>query len=177
MYRKRYGKMTFRAWLNAEMEQSGVGWMVMGGVLTALVFVVVQFLSGSPYRVMLELNVADLVPPVWLLILLRFLAFLTVGCALGLVLGTRICGCDTEKYKGGMLCLLLIAAELSWYPTLFVAGAVVISLLEAILALFFSVCTTVCFFRVSRFSGWILILHNVWLLYLLILTVRIFLRN
>lgn len=177
MYRKKYGKMTFSAWLNAEMEQTSLPIAIVGGILLAAACIAVRMVSGSPYRMMLELGISDLVPPVWLMSALRFLSFVTIGCAAGLVLGYRERGCYTEKYRGCMLFILLAVVELCWYPTLFGAGLVFLCLLEALLMIFLSICVTVSFLRVCKFSGFILILHNIWLIYLLILTFAVFFRN
>ena len=177
MYRKKYGKMTVSAWLNAEMEQTSLPLTIFGGVLLAAACIAVRMVSGSPYRMMLELGISDLVPPVWLMSALRFLSFVTAGCAAGLVLGYRERGRYAEKYRGCMLFVLLAVLELCWYPTLFSAGMVFLSLLEAVAMLLLALCVTVSFLRVSKFSGLILILHSVWLCYLLILTFAVFFRN
>ncbi len=177
MYRKKYGKMTVSAWLNAEMEQTSLPMTIIGGILLAAACIAVRMVSGSPYRMMLELGISDLVPPVWLMSALRFLSFVTIGCAAGLVLGYRERGCYAEKYRGCMLFVLLAVLELCWYPTLFKAGLVFLCLLESIVILVLSVCVTISFLRVSKFSGFILILHNIWLCYLLILAFAVFFRN
>ena len=177
MIGKRCGGMTFRARISLEVQQSGVGWMIAGGILTALSYIVMRCLCESPYRIMLELGIHDLMPPVWLMSLLQFLSFLTVGCAAGLIFGYRNPGCAAEKYKGCLLFLLMILSELFWYPALFVRGAVFLSLLISILALVFAVAATVCFLQISKFAGIILILHDCWLIYLLLLTCSIFFKN
>ena len=121
MYRKQYGRMTTLAWMSAEMRQTSLAFGVIVGCLCAIAYVIVRSTSGNPYGVMLALGISDLVPPVWLMTALRFLSFLTVGCAAGLVLGWRERGCAGEKYRGGMFFLLLVGLELCWYPTLFVS--------------------------------------------------------
>lgn len=177
MIGKRCGGMTFRARISLEIQQSGIGWMIAGGVLTGLSYIVMRSLCESPYRMMLELGIQDLIPPVWLMSLLRFLSFLTAGCAAGLVFGYRNLGCAAEKYKGCLLFLITILLELFWYPALFVKGTVFLSLLISILMLAFAVAATVCFLRISKFAGIIMILHDCWLVYLLLLTCSVFFRN
>ena len=160
-----------------EIQQSGIGWMIAGGILTAASYVVMRCLCESPYRMMLELGIGELIPPVWLMSLLQFLSFLTVGCAAGLVFGCRNLGCAAEKYKGCLLFLLMILLELFRYPALFVRGMVFLSLLISILTLVFAVAATVCFLRVSKFAGILMLFHNLWLIYLFLLTCSIFFRN
>ena len=177
MYKRKYGRMTSAAWLNVELEQSSLFLTVLLGVLSAGAFIIVRWNVGAPYRMMLELGIGDLIPPVWWFTLLQLVGFLTVGCAVGLVLGWREKGCAADKYKGCLLGLLTILAELCWYPCLFGRGMVFFALLLAIAALFLAVCTAVCFFRISGLSGILLSLHSVWLIYLLVLTCNVFFRN
>ena len=173
MHSKKYGKLTVRAWLNLELEQSNPVLMLLVGSVLMLAGIAMRLYVGSPYRVILELGVASLLPPVWLLSLLRTLAFLTVGCAAGFVLGYRERGCSCEKYKGCTFFFLLALLELLWYPTLFGAAFVFLSALESVLILCLAVGVTACFYRVSKFAGMILLLHDVWLIYLLILNFAI----
>ncbi|MBE6530131.1 MAG: hypothetical protein E7680_06015 [Ruminococcaceae bacterium] len=177
MFGKKKWKMTARAWISQETAQTSLILTLIVGVLTLLCFVFVRVLCGAPYRIMLELGISDLIPPVWLFTLLQAIAFFIIGCAAGFVLGFRPSCCMAEKYKGGMLFVLTAAVELCWYPLLFVGGLVLLSLLQSLLSLALAILTTVSFFRVSRFAGWIFVLHDVWLFYLLVLTFRIFLRN
>ena len=177
MYKKKYGKITVSAWLNMEMEQSRPVLMVLFGVFMAAAGITVRIAVGSPYITIHALDIANLVPPVWLMSLLWTLSFLTVGCAAGFVLGYRACGCEVDKYKGSMLFVLLAVLELCWYPTLFGAGLLFLSVLESILILCFSVGVTLCYYRVSKFAGVLLLLHDIWLIYMLILNFAVFFKG
>lgn len=177
MYKRKYGKMTSAAWLNTELEQSSLFLTVFVGILATVAYFIIRWLSGSPYRAMLELGIADIMPPVWLFSLLQLLGFLTVGCAAGLVLGWRDAACTVDKYKGCLFFVLMAVIELCWYPTLFGGGLVFLSLLEALAMVFLSICVAVCFFRISGLSGILLSLHSVWLVYILIFTCAVFFRN
>ncbi len=176
MYRKKYGKMTFAGWLNAEMEKTGLGITVAVGVILAVACIAVRISCGGPHEMILALGIADLVPPVWLMSAMRFLSFFTAGCAAGLVLGYKDRSCLVEKYRGGMFFVLLAVLELCWYPTVFGAGLLFLAMLEALIQLFLAIVVTISFFKVSRLAGWIMTLHCVWLSYLMILTFAIFFR-
>lgn len=173
MHKKKYGRVTVNAWINLEMEESNPVLMIASGVFLALLSLLVRFSVGSPYRVIMELGVLNILPPVWLLSFLRTASFLTVGSAAGFILGHKNKGFRLEKYKGGMLFILLALLELTWYPTLFGAGFVFLSALESVLILCLSVAVTGCFYRISKFAGVILLLHDVWLSYLLTLNFAI----
>lgn len=177
MYHKKYGKITFSAWLNAELEECSLVMTVFVGLLLAASCIAVRSVSGSPHQMILQLDIKDLLPPVWLLSALRFLAMLTVGCAAGMVLGHKRSACQIEKYKGGMLFVLLAVLELLWYPTLFYWGLLLLTLIECLCMLLLAIAVTACFFKVSRFAGYIMVAHAVWLAYLLILAFAILFRN
>ncbi len=177
MFGKKSCKMTARAWLSQESAQTNLIFTLVVGVITLFCYIIVRILCGAPYRMMLELGISDLIPPVWLFTILQAIAFFTAGCAAGFVLGFCTPCTLVEKYKGGMLFVLTTAVELCWYPLLFSGGLVVLVLLQSLLALFLAVWTTGTFFRVSRFAGWIFVFHTVWLFYLFILSLRIFFRN
>lgn len=177
MYRRKYGRMTASAWLNAELEQSSCFLTVFCGALMTVAYFVIRWLTGSPYRKMLELGISDIMLPVWLFSLLQLFGFLTIGCAAGLVLGWRDGSCTVEKYKGCLFFVLFAALELCWYPTLFGGGLMFLCVLEVLLMMLLVMFTMLCFFRVSRFSGTLLLLHSVWVFYLLIFTCAVFFRN
>lgn len=176
MYKKKYGRMTVSAWLSSEMEQSSPVLMILGGIVTLMAGLFVRFAVGAPYQMMLELGVGDIVPPVWIMALLWSVELFTVGCAAGFVLGHADRG-GGEKYKGCMFFLLFVLLEMLWYPTFFSAGLVFVSVLLAILILCLSVSITACFYRVTKFAGMIFLLHDVWLIYMLILNFMVLFRN
>ena len=168
MYKKQYGKMTVNAWLTSEMERSSPLLMLTVGVLLTVAGILVRVMVGSPYRTILELGIGELVPPVWLMTVLWTLCFFIIGCAAGFALGYRG-GCKEEKYKGFMFFVLLAVLELCWYPALFGADLVFISVLLSILILCLSLAVTFSFYRVTKFAGMIFFLHDIWLVYMLIL--------
>ncbi len=177
MRNKQYGKMTWRAWLNCEVERSSAVFTVSVGFLLTVLGILVRAFTGGPYRMLLELEIGELVPPVWVMTLLWTLAFFTVGCAGGFVLAYRVGGSDGEKYKGGMLFILLAVLELCWYPLLFGKGLVFLSALLCLLILCLSVATTSAFYRVTKLSGMILLLHDIWLIYMLVLNFAVLFRT
>ena len=169
MYHKKYGKMTVNAWLNSEMERSNPIVMVAIGTLLTVIAIIVRAKVGSPYQTIHAMNLDAIIPPVWIMTLLWSLSFLTVGCAAGFVLAYHACGRDGEKYKGLLFFVLLAVLELCWYPTFFGAHLVFLSTLEAILILCLSLAVTFSFYRVTKFAGMLLLLHDIWLIYMLIL--------
>lgn len=173
MYSKRYGKTTVRAWLTRELECSHPLVMLLVGLACLLGGILVRSGVGAPYGAILELGIGELIPPAWWMAFLWSVSFFTVGCAAGFVLAYRCGGREGEKYKGVLLFLLLYAGELLWYPTLFLWQRVFLSVLLSILLLCLSVWVSSCFARVTRLSGVILLLHDVWLIYLLLLNVAV----
>lgn len=173
MHKKQYGKMTVGAWLNTEIERSNPIVMLTVGILLTLVGIPIRIGVGSPYRTIRILGIEDLLPPVWLLTMLWMLAAFTVGCAAGFVIAYRVGGRREEKYRGCLYFVLLAIVELCWYPTLFGGQLVFLSVLESILALCLSLAVTFSFYRVTKFAGMIFLLHDIWLVYMLILNFAI----
>ncbi len=177
MYKKKYGKMTVSAWLNTEMEHSNPFIMLTVGALLTVAGILVRMFVGSPYRTILMMGVKDMVPPVWLMTLAWTFAFFTVGCAAGFIFAYRIKGSREEKYRGSLFFVLLAVVELCWYPTVFGAQMVFIGLLESILILVLSLAVTFSFYRISKFAGMLLFLHDIWLIYMLILNFALLFRS
>ena len=100
--------------------------------------------------------------------LLFTLWFLLIGCAFGLCLGCPGRGREAEKYKGGMLFILLAVLELVWYPCFFVRAEVFLSVLLSILCVALCVGVFLCFRRVSRLCAGVMLIHAIWLFYLTI---------
>ena len=173
MFKKKYGRLTVGAWLSLEMEQSSPVITLLFGVCYFLAGIAVRICVGSPYPVLMALGIGELVPPAWILSFLWSISFFIVGSAFGFLLAYRERGCSGEKYKGGMLFLLLAVLELLWYPTFFCGALVFLSVLESILILCLCVWVTAIAYRVTKFVGMILLLHDVWLIYMLILNFAI----
>ncbi|MBQ8433045.1 MAG: tryptophan-rich sensory protein [Clostridia bacterium] len=169
MFKRKYGRIKVGAWLSLEMEQSSPLLMLLFGVGYLIAGIAVRIGVGSPYPVLLALGIGEIVPPVWLLSLLWSISFFSIGCAFGFLLAYREKGCNGEKYKGGMLFLLLLILELLWYPTFFGGGYVFVSVLLSILILCVSVWITAIAYRVTKFTGMLLLLHDIWLIYMMIL--------
>ena len=176
MYHKKYGKLTPTAWLTCEMEQSNPFVMLTVGVLLTIAGILVRIGVGSPYRTILELGIGDMIPPAWIMAIVWAFSFFIVGCAGGFVLAYRTVGKDVEKYKGSLYFVLLCVTELCWYPTLFGKGFVFLSVLLCLVILCLSLATTFCFYRVTSFAGMLLLFHDVWLIYMLLLNFAVLFR-
>ena len=176
MHKKKYGKMTVDAWLTSEMERSNPFVMVAMGILLTISGILVRAFVGSPYRTIMELEIGDLIPPVWVMTFLWSLSFFMIGSAAGFILAYRLGGCEGEKYKGCMFFVMLSVAELCWYPLFFGSNLLFFSALLSVFILVLSLAVTRCFYRVSKFAGMILLFHDIWLIYMLILNFAIFFR-
>ncbi len=176
MYKKQYGRMTVRGWLNSEMDCASAPLTVGAGVLLLIAGLIVRFKVGGPYRVMMEMGIGELVPPVWLMGLLWSLSLFLIGCAAGFVLGYKKSGYAIEKYKGCMVFVLLSVLELVWYYVFFGKSLVFISVLISIGVFVLSLWITALFYRVTKFAGMLFLLHDIWLLYMVILNCAVFFR-
>ncbi len=177
MFHRKYGRITCSAWIDLELQQSRTAAVLLGGIVSGALCAAVGILTGSPHRIILELSLSDLLPPLWLFNALRFFAVFTVGCAAGLMLGNRNACHAAEKYRGGMLFLLALAAELGWYAALLGGGLLFWSAVLALLASFFAVALLLCAARISSLCGWLFLFHSVWSLYPLVISLAVLLRT
>ena len=177
MYRKGYGRMTFSAWLHLELEACNIAAAIVCGALAALIGLSLKLFSQSPYPVILALGIAEVTPPVWLMVLLWTVALFTVGASAGLILSFRERGCEGAKYRAGMFFVLLLVFEYLWYAVFFGAMLVFLSVLLSILILCCAVALTVLSARLCRAVTAILVLHDLWLIYLLILNFAVLFRS
>ena len=168
--------MTVRAWLNSEMDCANPILTVGVGALLLIGGMIVRIRSESPYRTILEMGIGDIVPPVWLMTLLWSLSLFLIGCAAGFVLGYRRGGCEIEKYKGCMIFVILAILELSWYRIFFVSNLIFISVLVALLILSLGIWVTSLFYRVTKFAGMLLLLHDIWLICMTVLNAVVLFR-
>lgn len=169
MHKKKYGKMTLGAWLNSEIEQANCFVVAAFGVLASVFAIAVRIMVGSPYRTLLELGIEEISPPAWIMTLLWTMAFFINASGAGLVMSYKIGGCEAEKYRGCLYFVLLTVAELLWYPTLFGGQLVFLSVLESILILCLSIVVTLLFYRITKLAGMFFLLHDIWLIYMLIM--------
>ena len=169
MYHKRYGKITPAAWLSCEMERSNPVVMLTVGVLLTVAGILVRVGVGSPYRTIHALGIEEMIPSAFLMAVVWTFSFFTVGCAGGFLLAYQTAADRAEKYKGCMYFVLLFGLELCWYPTFFGANLIFLSVLLCILILCTSLATTFCCYRVTSFSGILMLAHDVWLIYMLLL--------
>ena len=177
MDRKGYGRMRLSDRLRIELEFCNPAAAIFLGALAALIGLLQKLFSDSPYPVLLALGIGELTPPVWLMVLLWTVALFLVGASLGLVLSCRMCGCDGPKYRAGIFFLLLLVLEYLWYAAFFGAMLVFLSVLLSLLILSCTVATVVLSARVCRLASGMMLLHALWILYLVILNFAVLFRS
>lgn len=161
-------------WFSGQFSRTK-GWTVAAvGILSVLGAVISRALTGGPYRVMMQLGIGNLIPPVWAVSSGCFLGFVLIGCAGGFVAGFSPCPVRADKARSLLLFFLLLVTEWLWYPLFFGAGAVFLALVTAILILCLSIAAAGEFFRFSALPGLAMLLHSVWLSYLLFLQFAVF---
>ena len=169
MYKRKCGRMTVGAWLGMEIEQSSIALTLLLGTICVISAWIVRFSVGSPYTFLHAIHALERIPPVWLLSALASVSLFTVGCSGGFVIGYRSFGRRVEKYRALLWFLLLIACELIWYAIVFSLELLFLGVLWFVFTLCVAVAVTVAFSRVSKFASAILLLHDLWLIYLLVL--------
>ena len=160
--------------VRGELRRIDRGYVFLVSAILLAAGIFTRWISGNPTRTIHTLGLANVVPPVWIMVILFSASYLTGGLALGSALGEKSVCRPERKYQGAMWFCICASLGYAWYPVFFCAELFFCSLVISILCLFCAVCTTVCFAKVSFISFWSMILYDAWLVYLLILNFQIF---
>ena len=103
--------------------------------------------------------------------------YILIGAATGIVIGN----CDScrkrRRVKGLILYAVLLVVSLSWYPTFFSLQAIFIAFLLSLALLVLSYFTMRMNVKVSILSGIIMLIHSLWVAYLVILNFCVLIIN
>ncbi len=143
-------------------------------VLLVFLGIFVRWVCGSPIPTLYFVGAKDVIPPIWLFVLLFCISYVVAGLSLGLALGKRGCPYGDKKYQGAMWFVISLAIGYAWYPIFFCARLFLVSAGMSALCLFVSICATICFASVSKSSFFLSLIYNCWLLYLFLLNMKIF---
>ncbi len=143
-------------------------------LLLLLLAIFTRWVSGSPLPTLHYLAAREIVPPVWLMVLLSSISYIVAGIALGSALGNRFCSSGERKYQGAMWFCIMLALGYVWYPIFFCSRLFLVSVAVTALCLFCSICATACFSSVSRIAFFFAFFYDLWLVYLAFLNFQIF---
>lgn len=149
----------------------------IGGMVLLMLAIITRLLSGSPYRIYILLRQFKILPPLVLLSTVNLLLTVAMGFACGLILSQRRCGkIGEEKYRSGMLFVILITLWLATYPMMFRSCMLGVTLLFLTAACVLSAICTLLFSRIRLLSASIALVFSCWIGYLIILLVDCILR-
>ena len=133
-----------------------------------------RWASGSPIPTLYFVGARDVIPPIWLLVLLFCVFYVIGGIAFGTALGNRLCVYADKKYQGAMWFVICLAIGYAWYPIFFCARLFLVSAGMSAICLFCAICATICFASVSKLSFFLALAYDCWLLYLFLLNMKVF---
>ncbi len=137
--------------------------MAIGAAAALLVAIAVHQCTKSPLDIVILLEHRISLPPIWLLNILWYVWFALLGATCGIVMSCEKYYCQTEKYKGGMLFVIMLTLEYLWYPLFFGGAKFFISLLVLLICSIFCFLSALCFYRVYRTAGIVVFVHCLWL--------------
>ena len=143
-------------------------------ILLLFLGVFTRWVSGSPVSTLHFVGAKETVPPVWIMVLLFSLSYIIAGISLGNALGNGICAHSDKKYQGAMWFVICLSLGYAWYPIFFCARLFLVSAAMSVLCFFSAVCATICFAAVSKLSFFLSLAYDCWLLYLLLLNMKVF---
>lgn len=153
-------------------------WVGVWGILLLLMAWLVKDSVRSPYVLLHSTESLVLLPPLWLLGSLWFLAYFGLGCAMGIIFSPRTVPCEENagRYKGGMLLVVSVALSFAWYLLLFGAGSFFLSWIFCGLSILFGFLAAFCWFPISKCCGAILMIVYIGYFLLFILQLMVMLH-
>lgn len=155
-------------YFHEEMNKTRPLYVVLCGGVLWTAALTVRLTTAAPYVFLHNMAGQVALPPTWLMSLLWLGFFFLIGAAWGYVLGLK--GHrprrDTWRFRGSMYFLLSVVCALLWYRLLFGAWAVFLSWLFLLADLAVTLVTALCWWRVSRAVGVILLVFALFLLFL-----------
>ena len=157
-----------------EYERCDKRVVVLIPIVLMLIAIFVRWVSGSPLTTLHYVGARNIVPPIWVMVILFGVFYAVAGLALGTVLGNRYCFCGEKKYQGAMWFIICLSLGYAWYPLFFCARLFLVSICVCGLCLFCAICSTICFANVSKISFFLSLAYDCWLLYLFFLNMQVF---
>lgn len=149
--------------------------LICSGITLFLAVITALICGNLRFYYLLILPAFAFSPSVYIVI--WSLIYILIGAATGIVAGN----CDScrkrRRIKGLLLYALLILVSISWYPTFFRLQSLFISLILACTVLFISYFTMRMYVKVSVLSGIIMLIHTLWVAYLVLLNFCILIIN
>ena len=157
-----------------EYERTNKKTVAIMPVLLTFLGIFTRWVSGSPIATLHFVGAKDVVPPIWLFVVLFGMSYIVAGLALGLALGNYTCAYADKKYQGAMWFIISLGLGYVWYPIFVCARLFLVSAGMSAICLFASICATICFASVSKLSFFLALLYDCWLLYLFLLNMKVF---
>ncbi len=166
-------------WMRRLVAGCPVPMLLCSAGVLMLAGVLVRGASGSPYQQGMMIQFGDVIPPVWLMTVLWMLWYFVLGALFAMVTfgGRKDFRTQADKYRGGMLFLSMLFLGFLWYPLFFSAGRTFLAALLLLAVLVLCILTALCYIRVFRVAGIVLLLHAAFLFWLLILNIIIAFRG
>ena len=162
-----------RRWMcsRLQLRASNIQCAAIGGVLLLMIALIVRVVSGSPYRSYLMFRHLYMVPPLSLLTLLNGLLTFGLGFALGLAFSVKKYQRCPEKYRAGMIFVLLSVCWFAAYSFFFRGCMPFPALICLILTGILTVKCVSMFQKIHILCGWILGAFLIWNIFLIILLI------
>ena len=160
--------------IRIEYRQINKKTVVLVPLLLLFLAIFTRWVCGSPLYTLHFVGAKEIVPPIWLMVLMFSASYVVAGLSLGVALGNRFCACAEKKYQGAMYFIISLASGYIWYPIFFCARLFLVSAILSAVCLLSSIVATFCFVNVSRLSFFLAIIYDAWLIYLTLLNMQIF---
>ena len=136
--------------------------------------ILVRALSGSPLYMMRLSDIHDILPPIWVFILVWSIWYVLLGFCFGFVIGGSFPGRRTEKFKGSLCLVVMMVFNYIWYPLFFSAKTPFLALADILIIAFFCFLTFLEYRKISKLIAFIILVHFLWIIWCFSLNFKIF---
>lgn len=153
------------------------------GAACAASYIFTILAYDSPIEFLHQLKKSEMLPPIWLFILISVSVCFLAGIAAGSVIRAtvqklNIGDYERSAYRGGLFFLSGFYLFLTWYPIIFSGGHLFISALIIALCVASAVACVLCWFNCHpAFASILMMLFSCWVIYIFIANAIIFFSN
>ena len=148
-----------------------------GGVCILILGMISFFVGGSPTYLLHMLKMPVTMPTRWFFKLGWSFWYFILGAAFSVVCTCTERSKQLPKFQGNMLFVIMMMFNLIWYPLFFGAEAIFLALVACIITILLGFFVFSNYLKVNRLCSAAMLLHILWLIYMLCLNAIVLFIN
>lgn len=171
----------FRGSVMSTQKSTFTNISIFCGITSAVLTLIIIFVSGSPYDMLHKTDSSNAIPPIWVWGIASTIFSFLAGYATGILIGNMWCGKITgdneiSAYRGLIFFVALFFLSNAHYPLFFVAERFIISLIPAILSIVFAIACAAFWAKPSPLSCVLISVYSIWMIYVSFVNVCVLIK-